>query len=351
MLHRSAATLAVATFFSCGSAQILTPAPLVDGSVAASACVGSQDCPEGSLCLDGACHAWTSEEEPAADAAVVDAGARDAEATSGPDAESGVDAGSIVTDSVDSGWFPADASLAGAPDSSACQPTTCSSLGAECGTWPNGCGNALSCGACGGSTTCQQGHCVGSSQVDCSGIAGHPGFELCTQTDQSCAGVFTNGAGCSAFCAAAGLRCVARYGGDTGCQKESQVVLTCDEANGHLSDWCECGLDASCQSATCASLGAECGTWPDGCGNDLTCGSCSGSSTCQQGHCVGSSVLDCSAIASHSGFELCTQTDEICAGVFTNGAGCTAYCASAGLRCTARYGGDPGCQKEALTML
>jgi len=75
--------------------------------------------------------------------------------------------------------------------------------------------------------------------VDCSGIAQHPNFELCDSSPTHCAGVFTNGAGCSAFCAAAGLQCTAAFGGEPGCQKESGS-LSCG-TTGHQSDWCECG--------------------------------------------------------------------------------------------------------------
>jgi hypothetical protein len=52
--------------------------------------------------------------------------------------------------------------------------------------------------------------------------------------------VYTNGAGCIAYCAAAGLVCVARFGGEPNCQKEA-TVIPCNENNTHMSDWCECG--------------------------------------------------------------------------------------------------------------
>ncbi|RLB66063.1 MAG: hypothetical protein DRI90_00380 [Deltaproteobacteria bacterium] len=76
--------------------------------------------------------------------------------------------------------------------------------------------------------------------VDCSGIAQHPAYELCDQSATHCAGVFTNSAGCAAYCAAAGLQCTASYGGDAGCQKET-TPLDCNANTGHQSDWCECG--------------------------------------------------------------------------------------------------------------
>jgi hypothetical protein len=76
--------------------------------------------------------------------------------------------------------------------------------------------------------------------VDCSGIAQNPAYELCDQSPTHCAGVFTNSAGCTAYCAAAGLVCTASYGGEAGCQKETGP-LACNAYTGHQSDWCECG--------------------------------------------------------------------------------------------------------------
>ena len=78
--------------------------------------------------------------------------------------------------------------------------------------------------------------------VDCSHIAANPSWELCESTSRTCAGVFTDGAGCSAFCAASGLVCVNRFGGEPGCNQEVDQSIPCDAENGHLSDWCECGI-------------------------------------------------------------------------------------------------------------
>lgn len=126
-----------------------------------------------------------------------------------------------------------------APNDGGCQPTDCAALGHECGQWDNGCNATLDCGDCDTGETCENGTCE-ATVVDCSGIANHPTFELCDSGPNFCAGVFTNGEGCTAFCAAAGLLCSARYGGEPGCQQEPQTVLSCGDNNGHLSDWCEC---------------------------------------------------------------------------------------------------------------
>lgn len=74
----------------------------------------------------------------------------------------------------------------------------------------------------------------------CDGIRENPAYEVCEETDTTCEGVFTDGAGCTAYCAAAGMTCVASYGGEPGCSKEANNPLPCDADTGHASDWCEC---------------------------------------------------------------------------------------------------------------
>jgi hypothetical protein len=82
---------------------------------------------------------------------------------------------------------------------------------------------------------------VDPTDVDCTTIAANPAWELCESTADTCEGVFTDGAGCAAFCGAAGLSCTARYGGEPGCMIERENVLDCNDNNEHLSDWCVCG--------------------------------------------------------------------------------------------------------------
>ncbi|PID39002.1 MAG: hypothetical protein CSB49_02645 [Proteobacteria bacterium] len=78
----------------------------------------------------------------------------------------------------------------------------------------------------------------------CQPIAQNPAYELCVETPTSCAGVYTNGAGCQAFCAAVGGTCTAAFGGEPGCNKESSKPLSCTKNSGNSSDWCECALPA-----------------------------------------------------------------------------------------------------------
>lgn len=83
--------------------------------------------------------------------------------------------------------------------------------------------------------------CDGAAEPGrCDAIAARAGYEVCAQTATTCAGTFSDGSGCAAYCAAAGMACTARFGGEPGCQKEASSVLGCADQNAHLSDWCEC---------------------------------------------------------------------------------------------------------------
>jgi uncharacterized protein (TIGR03382 family) len=78
------------------------------------------------------------------------------------------------------------------------------------------------------------------AQADCDAIESDPALELCVSTDAGCAGVYTDGRGCEAYCAVAGMVCVARRGGEPGCVEEPERPIPCDAANDHQSDWCDC---------------------------------------------------------------------------------------------------------------
>ena len=77
----------------------------------------------------------------------------------------------------------------------------------------------------------------------CTKIAANKNYEVCSYTATTCAGVYTNGAGCKVYCAAAGMLCTAHYGGEPGCKKET-TKYACNASSGHKSDWCECALPA-----------------------------------------------------------------------------------------------------------
>ena len=78
-----------------------------------------------------------------------------------------------------------------------------------------------------------------SPLFDCSGIVA-AGYELCATTDTSCSAVFSDSAGCTAVCAAAGLACAsAAENLDGVCAPDSELPpVDCD--SGHQSDYCNC---------------------------------------------------------------------------------------------------------------
>lgn len=109
----------------------------------------------------------------------------------------------------------------------------------------------------------------------CDGIRAVAAYEVCDETDTTCKGVFTDGAGCVAYCAAAGMDCVASYGGEPGCMMEANTPLPCDPPSGHASDWCECagrplpgagGAGGSSASGTGGAGGMPPGTGAGGAG-------------------------------------------------------------------------------------
>ncbi|MCK6548824.1 hypothetical protein L6R52_23470 [Myxococcota bacterium] len=91
----------------------------------------------------------------------------------------------------------------------------------------------------------------------CAPIAATPGSEVCEVGPDRCAGVFTAGQGCAAYCAAAGMVCTARFGGEPGCRQEPQNPLDCAASNGHQSDWCECARPAVPDASVSADAAAE----------------------------------------------------------------------------------------------
>ena len=160
--------------------------------------------------------------------------------------------GNVGTMSCTTGmWSPCNASPCLPPP--ACTPATCASLGKQCGTWGNGCGNTLNCGQC-------------SSPPPPSCV---PSTELCNNQDDNCNG-----------------------------QVDESVTQSCSNSCGNVGmqyctrgSWSACNAQAcpppppACTPATCASLGKQCGSWNNGCGNTMNCGGCTSPDTCNDGRC------------------------------------------------------------------
>ena len=153
------------------------------------------------------------------------------------------------------GWSSQDAELqlAGASwtASGSCAPSTCESLGVECGQPIDGCGVSLNCGRCANDQTCDSGVCVCARKS-------------CLSLDVECGSV-PDGCGSTLSCGdcAGGQVC-----SDGICVEVSPPPPT------------------ACIPDSCSSLGVQCGMWTDGCGGTLNCGGCASGQSCASGVCV-----------------------------------------------------------------
>jgi len=123
-----------------------------------------------------------------------------------------------------------------------CTPTACAAAGAACGDIPDGCGGILACGGCVAPDFCGGASTPNQCGTPCDLIAKHAKWVVCKETATHCSGLYQDGAGCIAYCAAAGMVCKGRFGAHDTCQKEPEYSIPCAENNDHDSDWCECGL-------------------------------------------------------------------------------------------------------------
>jgi len=191
-----------------------------------------------------------------------------------------------------------------------CKPATCAGAGATCGPLADGCGGLLQCG------TCPAGEgCGGGGEANVCGVptiddAGDPcRHRTCVELGVQC-GPAGDGCGNAISCGACvppqtcgGGGTPSVCGGDTGCVPLScaQLGATC----GPVGDGCgdiiqcgscgapatcggggtpsRCGVAATCTPGTCASLGYNCGAAGDGCGGPLSCGSCTAPQVCGGG--------------------------------------------------------------------
>ncbi|MBK8260379.1 MAG: hypothetical protein IPK80_03470 [Nannocystis sp.] len=192
----------------------------------------------------------------------------------GEEAEGGGFSGTSITG--------ASASITGA------SATTSSSSGETGETSASGDTGATSTGPGGSSGAATSGSTTtngtsGGEPAECGAIAATPGWQLCASDVGTCEGVFTDGAGCQAMCAAVGMTCAEVYEDlDGACAPDlDRPPLGCDPPSGHKSDYCVCVSDPEGCVPSCA--GKTCGG--DGCGG--SCGGCEAGSTCQAGACVG----------------------------------------------------------------
>jgi len=221
-----------------------------------------------------------------------------------------VDAGPDVT------LVDASKLITGETGTSACNALTCTKLGYNCGKTGDGCGGTLDCGSCSGSETCG-----GGGTFSVCGGAGPCVPKTCASIGSTC-GPEGDGCGnllqcgtCSPpdICGGGGQPSVCGTNGvphpDGGLEGGACVPETCASQNvtcGPAGDGCgnvlscgscttpgqtcggggvngACGSAAACVPNTCAGLGANCGPVGDGCGNLLQCGTCTSPKTCGGG--------------------------------------------------------------------
>ena len=159
-----------------------------------------------------------------------------------------------------------------------CTPTTCGALGYDCGYAGDGCGNQLNCG--GASTCTAPQYCGGGGPNKCGGsvyVAPDGGtVNLCTP--KKCAQLGYD-------CGPAGDGC----GNLLNCGPSCPGTQYCggggpNVCGGNVYMASDGGAVNLCTPKTCASLGYDCGAAGDGCGNLLNCGSsCPGTQYCGGG--------------------------------------------------------------------
>jgi hypothetical protein len=235
-----------------------------------------------------------------------------------------------------------------APD--ACQPLTCASAGANCGTLSNGCAGMLDCGGCPGGQVCGAagpnkcgvGPCTPKTCAALMATCGNPsdgcgkalGCGMC-QAPETCGGggtPFT--CGCTkesntAFCNRLGKNCDQVSGADNCGQERTTSCGSCPAGQ-------TCGADATpnvcwcpkeSDTAFCARLGKACGqvSGTDSCSQPRTvasCGSCMAPDTCGGGgtpNACGCTKTTCAAANAN-----CGSISDGCGGSLPCGGMCTA---------------------------
>ena len=180
-----------------------------------------------------------------------------------------------------------------APTTPTCTPATCMSQGITCGPAGDGCGNQLSCGTCTPPQTCGGGGKPGA----CGGTACTP--TTCASQHIACG---PTGDGCGNV-----LQCGNCPNGTT-CGGGGQPG--------------QCGKP-SCTPITCASQGIQCGPAGDGCGNLLECGDCPTGEACggsgQPGKCGAPDASSCVPISCMSQGIMCGPAGDGCGGQLSCG--------------------------------
>ncbi len=148
----------------------------------------------------------------------------------------------------------------------ACVPKTCKDLGINCGPAGDGCGGALSCGTCTTPDTC--------------GGGGKP--SNCGTTFISPEGGVDGGACVAETCLSQGIKCGPAGDGCGGTLSCGSCTSPDTCGGGGMPAVCGTSVP-KCVPKTCKDLGFNCGPAGDGCGGSLSCGTCVSPDKCGAG--------------------------------------------------------------------
>ena len=176
-------------------------------------------------------------------------------------------------------------------DGGGCKPKACMDLGYTCGKNADGCGNMIDCGSCTSPAFCGGGgfsQCGGNSQVlDAGGSICVP--QSCVSLGYGC-GSNSDGCGNVLNCGACAAPEFCGGGGFSKCGGNSVLA----DAGGN-----------ACVPKTCLQQGLACGPAGDGCGNQIACGTCTSPQFCGGG---GPSQCGGNLAALDGGGGVCTPT-------------------------------------------
>ncbi|MBN2498047.1 MAG: hypothetical protein JXR96_25885, partial [Deltaproteobacteria bacterium] len=199
-----------------------------------------------------------------------------------------------------------------------CTRTTCLAGGYECGSPPDGCDGNLSCGTCSGANetcdgsyqcVCQYNEC---NSVCCdSGQVCHSGTGDCCTPDTCGGGGYECGSpsnGCGGD-----LACGTCSANET-CNGSYQCECLYNECNSvccSSGQICHDSTGACCTADTCIGEGYECDSPPNGCGGNLSCGTCSANETCNGSYQCVCKYEECSSVCCDSG-QVCDMLNACC---------------------------------------
>lgn len=175
------------------------------------------------------------------------------------------------------------------PDFGPCVPSSCADRSHVCGTIEDGCGGLVSCGTCPDDHVCNHGQCIKPCVPSCG--------DQCSG-ESNCPGIM-----CADDCHLTGRTCVVSDG-----------VGTCT---------------GDCIPRTCKSIGYDCQTVNDWCGDTIDCGECLPGSECTFGKCSPGDAVGLGVNCEYDK-DACQEVFPTCMKLPGSPAFCTRECTSDG---------------------